>query len=63
MQNVSVQAGAKQIGAVRRVLRSRTDVGIFDLIILYRMKAHNFQPRRFMHKGLNSCIKYTKARI
>jgi hypothetical protein len=54
MQNVSVQAGARQIRAVQHVFRSRTDVGIFDLIILHSRTAHNFQPRTFVHKGLNS---------
>jgi len=34
MQNVSVEVGVRQIRTVQRVFRSRTDVGIFYLIIL-----------------------------
>ena len=63
MQNVSVEAGVKQIRAIQRVFRSRTDLGIFYLIILQCWTAHNFEPRTFVHRGLNSCIKYTKSRI
>jgi hypothetical protein len=63
MQNVSVEAGARQIRAFQRVFRSRNDVGIFDLINLHRRRAHNFRPRTFVHRGLNSCIKYTRSRI
>jgi hypothetical protein len=57
MQNVSVEAGARQIRAVQRVFRSRIYVGIFDLIILLCRTAQNFQPRTFVHKGLNFCVK------
>ena len=63
MQNVSVEARVRQIRAVQRVFRSHTDVGIFDLILLQCRRAHNFQPRTFVHKGPNSCIKYTKSLI
>jgi len=54
MQNVPVEAGVRKIRAVQRVFHSRTDVGIFDQIILHCKTAHNFQPRKFVHKGLNS---------
>jgi len=54
MQIVSVEARVSNIRAVQCVFRSRTDVGIFDLIILHCRTAHNFQPRTFVHKGLNS---------
>jgi len=63
MQNVSVEVGVRQIRTVQRVFRSRTDVGIFYLIILQCRTAHNFQPRKFVHEGLNSCIKDRKSRI
>jgi hypothetical protein len=57
MQNVSVEAGARQMSAVQRVFRSSTDVGIFYLIILHCRTAHNFRPKKFVHEGLNSFIK------
>jgi len=63
MQNVSVEEGVKQIRADQHVFRSRTDVVVFYLIILQRRTAYNFEPRTFVHRGLNSCIKYTKSRI
>ena len=46
MQNVSVEEGVRQIRTVQRVFRSRTDVGIFYLIILQCRTAHNFQRRK-----------------
>ena len=61
MQIASAEAGVRQIRAVQRVFRSRTDLGIFYLIILNCRTAHNFQPSKSVHKGLNSCIKYTKS--
>jgi len=42
MQNVSVEAGVRQIRAVQSVFHSQTDVGVFDLIILHCRTAHNF---------------------
>ena len=63
IQNVSVEARVRQIRAVQRVFHSRTDVAIFDLITMPCRTAHNFQPRKFVHKGLNSCTKYIKSRI
>jgi hypothetical protein len=54
MQNVSVEAGVRQIRAVQGVFSSCTDVGIFYLIILHCRTAHNFQPRTFVYKSLNS---------
>ena len=64
MQNVSAEAGVRQIRAVQTFFfNSRTDVGIFYLIILNCRTAHNFQPRKFVHKSLNSCIKHTKSRM
>jgi hypothetical protein len=63
IQSVSVEAGARQITAVQRVFRSRNEVGIFDLIILHLSTAHNVQLRTFVHRGQNSCIKYTRSRI